>query len=189
MFNILNLEREIIKMKKEEAVASYFISLGLGENEDYMTNLRLNKLMYFTQAWSLVLHDKPLFREAIEAWQLGPVIPSVYRKYRTCGKNPIVEVDPSFSLDMLSYDEQQLLFAVMARYGEYSTHGLVDITHKPGSPWDQAFSHGIQTIQVEDIKAFFSKEKPLKLFGTGDDFPSVGYRNDSGTYVLPTDWE
>lgn len=176
-------------MRKEEAVANFFIALGNGENEDYMTNLRLNKLMYFAQAWSLVLFGNPLFQEDIHAWQLGPVVPSIYHKYKNKGKNQITTADASFRMSMLSGDEQQLVMAVMGRYGKYSTSGLVDITHLPGSPWDTAFTANEEIIGIAQIKEFFENDIPLKLLGNCEDYPTVGYHNSKGAYVLPTDWK
>jgi uncharacterized phage-associated protein len=178
-------------MRKEDVIANFFISLGMTENEseDYMTNLRLNKLMYFAQAWSLVLLKKPLFHESVEAWPLGPVIPSIYHKYKLYGKSQITTVDPSFHLSMLGDDEQQVLFATMARYGEYSTHGLVDLSHEDGSPWAQACDAKTSVILSEDIRNFFSKQTPLKLSRSIDSDSVVGYHNANDTYVLPVDWQ
>lgn len=178
-------------MKKEDIVANFFISLGMSESEseDYMTNLRLNKLMYFAQAWSLVLRGKPLFTEPIEAWTLGPVIPSVYHKYKGYGKSQITSIDSQFRLDFLDDEEQQLLFATMAYYGDYSTHGLVDLSHETDSPWAKACDVKASVIQPDDICAFFSKKQPLKLLGLNDEIPSVGYHDTNGTYILPADWK
>ena len=178
-------------MRKEDMIASFFISLGMSdsESEDYMTNLRLNKLMYFAQAWSLVLRQKPLFSESIEAWTFGPVIPSIYHKYKGYGKAQITTVDPSFRLSMLDAEEQRLLFATMAYYGEYSTHGLVDLSHEDGSPWVRACGASNTVIHPDDMKAFFSKKPPLKLSGADDDIPVAGYHDATGTYVLPTNWK
>ena len=176
-------------MKKEEAVANFFIALGNSDSEDYMTNLRLNKLMYFAQAWSLVLFDNPLFSEDIHAWQLGPVVPSIYHKYKHKGKNQIINTDTTFKLNMLSFKEQQLLMAILGRYGKYSTSGLVDITHYPGSPWDKAYTANADIISTDQIKAYFKNDVPLKLACDCDEYPIVGYHNSKGAYVLPTDWK
>lgn len=159
------------------------------ESEDYMTNLRLNKLMYFAQAWSLVLHNKPLFSEAIEAWPLGPVIPSVYRKYKTYGKSQITSIDPQFQVSLLSEEEQQLLFATMAYYGEYSTHGLVDLSHEPGSPWAIACDAKASIINQDEIQKYFSTKPPLKLAVINEEVDIIGYHDASGNYILPVDWK
>ena len=181
----------LVRMKKVDVIANFFISLGMSESEseDYMTNLRLNKLMYFAQAWSLVLRNKPLFHEPIEAWPLGPVIPSVYHKYKNYGKSQITTLDPRFQLQLLDAEEQQILFATMAYYGEYSTHGLVDLSHEEGSPWTLACGANNAVIQADDMRAFFAKKPPLKISGVDDDLPVVGVRDANGNYVLPVDWK
>lgn len=178
-------------MRKEEAVANFFISLGTSESEseDYMTNLRLNKLMYFAQAWSLVLLEKPLFSEQVEAWPLGPVIPSVYHKYKQYGKRQITTVDPSYHLNMLSEKEQQVLLATMAYYGDFSTRGLVDLSHEEGSPWAKACDSKATVIQQEDIRNYFAQKKPIRLTGADDQSSVIGYRGENGNYILPQDWK
>src|SRR3954463_13629493 len=58
-------------------VAEYILS-RLGP----MSAMKLQKLVYYCQAWSLAWTDEELFREEIEAWSNGPVIPSLYRKHK-----------------------------------------------------------------------------------------------------------
>ena len=60
-------------------VADYFLSLVDEDAGDSMTNLRLQKLLFYAQAWHLALTNRPLFEEDFEAWVHGPVIPSFYR--------------------------------------------------------------------------------------------------------------
>ena len=69
-------------MNKTEAVANYFIAMGMNEEESFMSNLRLNKLMFYAQAWCLATSGKPLFEADFEAWDFGPVIPAIYQKYK-----------------------------------------------------------------------------------------------------------
>ncbi len=176
-------------MRKEEAVANYFIILGLDDKEEYMTNLRLNKLMYFAQAWSLALLHKPLFQESIEAWAYGPVVPSIYREYKENGKRPIESVSPEFSIEMFSDEERELLSSVMAAYRKYSTPGLVDIAHIKDGPWDKAYNSNKRIIDQEDIRKFFSKLPPIKFPGTNYSAPEAGFYNESGVYVLPAEWD
>lgn len=176
-------------MRKENAVANYFIALGLHENEDYMTNLRLNKLMYFAQACCLSMHGTPLFDEKIEAWDLGPVIPSIYRKYKHMEKRPIERTDPDFSIKFFSDEELQLLSAVMVEYGKYSTSGLVNLSHIPGGAWEKARNRPGHVMNQADIIADFSNMPKLKLFDSFDGMMSIGHHNAAGTYVLPTDWK
>lgn len=178
-------------MKKENAVANLFILFGIeDENAEYITNLKLNKLMYFADAWSLILFDRPLFNEPILAWKYGPVVPSIYHKYKSMGKKPIMHVDNDFNLSLLSDDELQLISSVMAQYGKFSAEGLVDLTHAPGAPWEKIYYSDAQAkvIGNELIKTYFSRQPRLKLSGSLAEKEAAGYRNSDGVLVLPAEW-
>ena len=77
-------------------VANFFVELANAEEDSCMTNLKLNKLVYFAQAWSLEKLGKPLFEEEVEAWQHGPVIPSVYTAFSPCGRDRISETTAGY---------------------------------------------------------------------------------------------
>ena len=62
-------------------VAKYFLSLSDDSSGDYISNLKLQKLLYYAQGFHLAIFNKPLFNEPIEAWAHGPVVGSSYRKY------------------------------------------------------------------------------------------------------------
>ena len=96
---------------KAEQVADYFINLANQQVIDErgtvegITNLKLQKILYFAQAAHLAVHEKPLFKEDIEAWKFGPVIPSVYRKYKkytnTAIPNP--KAIPEFDEQLINF--------------------------------------------------------------------------------------
>ena len=69
-------------------VAQYLLALAHSKG-DQISNLKLQKLLYYLQGFSLVVNNKPLFPEAIEAWTHGPVVASVYHKYSKYGNNHI----------------------------------------------------------------------------------------------------
>lgn len=70
-------------------VADYVIAF-LAEHGDPTTNLKLQKLLYYSQAWYLALYDLPLFDDRIEAWVHGPVVPPVYGAFKGKEWQPIV---------------------------------------------------------------------------------------------------
>ena len=72
------------KEKNCFSVANYLLSYAKKRNSS-VDNLKLQKLLYYAQAWHLVFRGKPLFRERIEAWVHGPVVPLIYREYRKYG--------------------------------------------------------------------------------------------------------
>ena len=94
--------------------------------------MKLQKLVYYSQAWSLVWDDRPLFHERIEAWANGPVVPVLYNRHRQQYQvDPgTVEGDPS-QLDEAGRDTVD---AVLKALGHRSSQYLSDLTHRE-SPW------------------------------------------------------
>jgi uncharacterized phage-associated protein len=71
-------------------IANYFIWLA-NETGSFVSNLKLQKLVYYAQAWHLAIHETALFEEDFEAWVHGPVIPVLYQKYKQFSWQPIDE--------------------------------------------------------------------------------------------------
>ncbi len=128
-------------------VANYFLSLVEEEVGDALSNLKLQKLVYYAQGFHLALFNRPLFENAIEAWTHGPVIPELYRAYKKYGAGAIprpVDFDP----DIFDRETCELLDEVYQVYGQYSAWMLRDITHQEG-PWVQAFNEGGFGTEIE----------------------------------------
>ena len=96
-----------------------------------MTAMKLQKLVYYSQAWSLVWDDVSLFPEEIKAWANGPVCPALYSAHRgmfnvsgTLGGDP----------DALDGEQQETVDSVIRFYGDKSSQWLSDLTHKE-RPW------------------------------------------------------
>lgn len=96
-----------------------------------ITTWKLQKLVYYSQAWSLVWDEKPLFPERIEAWANGPVVPDLYQQHRgsftvskIAGGNP----------KRLDQDGKETVDAVLKYYGHKSSQWLSDLTHRE-APW------------------------------------------------------
>ena len=100
-------------MIKAIDIANFFIDLSNSLEEELMTNLKVNKLVYLAQAWSLVRLGKPLFCENIQAWQYGPVIPSVYNTFKVCGANNIENVFGEYNQKIFSPEELDLLIDIL----------------------------------------------------------------------------
>jgi uncharacterized phage-associated protein len=99
-----------------------------------MTAMKLQKLLYYCQAWSLVWDDKPLFRSAMEAWASGPVVRKVYALYR--GKYRIGSI-PYGNVKNLSSSQKDTILSVLDYYGNKSSQWLSDLTHME-KPWREA---------------------------------------------------
>jgi uncharacterized phage-associated protein len=110
-------------------------------------NLKLQKLLYYSQAVYLVLHDKtPLFSEMIEAWDYGPVVPPVYHEYKKYGFDVLPHLDESVTID-LSSDEIEAVSLVLGYYGEMSSLELVNKTHQE-SPWKDSYQPGVPSHEI-----------------------------------------
>ncbi len=110
-----------------------------------ISNLALQKLLYFAHGIFLLRTRRPLVSGYFEAWQYGPVHPSVYRAFKGAGSDAIeirvVAKDPLTGKPRdlpLPTDEdvKELLAEVVWRYGKLSPARLVDLSHAKGSPWD-----------------------------------------------------
>ncbi len=178
-------------MAKAIDVANFFVDVTSNDPEDAMTNMRVNKLLYFSQAWSLVRLGRPLFEDdEIQAWQYGPVAPGVYRAFSEYGRERIRKVAGDYSWKVFSVDETELLLDVLREYGIYTSAALVKLTHRKGSPWSEVYAPGCNaTITNESMKTYYSAQEPLPEF-TFPEVEEVGYRDpDDGLLVLPADWD
>src|SRR3954462_594180 len=96
-----------------------------------VTTMKLQKLIYYCQAWHLVRTNSALFDDRIEAWPQGPVVPSIYRKHRT---RYDVSSWPAGDADALSPGEKDTVDWVLGKYGHMSAESLSKLTHiEP--PW------------------------------------------------------
>jgi len=178
-------------MLKAADVAKVLISM-FQLDEDGISNLKLQKLLYYTQGFSYQRLNRPLFNDDFEAWAYGPVIREVYNTYKCCGQNPILSDDG----DSISVDEQELelLLDVSREYGKYTGTTLSNMTHMAGGLWRKTYEKDKNNIiSKELIKEEFQNHTPqLKkneaLYRLSDeDF--VGYRDDDGFMVLPKEWD
>ena len=124
-------------LKKTNAldIAYYFIDRANKEGQK-ITNKKLQKLLYYGQVWSLVINNKKLFPERIEAWVHGPAIPKVYRKFKAFEFNPIQFDTSSISFN-LSEETRKLLENIWSVYGKYNAEYLEALTHSE-LPWQEA---------------------------------------------------
>jgi uncharacterized phage-associated protein len=101
---------------------------------DSITHLKLQKLVYYAQAWALVLLGRPLFTEDFQAWTHGPVVESVFNEYKSFRWEAIPE--PADSVEMDAETETHLT-EVLEVYGDFSAKHLEKMTHSE-APWKDA---------------------------------------------------
>ncbi len=146
-----------------ENVARYFIELARSESPESVpiTNLHVQKLLYYAQGWALCSSGRRLFDEDIEAWKLGPAIPRVYRVFKEYGASAIAfsEGDTSFA-DKMSADDKAIIESVWRGYRNFSAVGLAAMTHRE-QPWKSARSglrddeNSSRPISLDDLRQFF----------------------------------
>lgn len=122
---------------------------------DLMSNLKLQKMLYYEQGYHLGAFGTPLFDEDIEAWLYGPAVPSVFRHFRSYGTGGILP--SSDSEVMLSEDEEILFNEVFDAYVDFSAYGLMRNTHKE-PPWRQAYMNqrDSRVISPKNMKTYFA---------------------------------
>ena len=111
--------------------AAKYILERLGE----MSTMKLQKLCYYTQAWSLVWDDVPLFDEEFEAWASGPVCSELF--YKTHGIFSVTAKDEAGGTGDLSEDQKDTIDAVLEHYGNHNAQWLSQLTHME-DPWNDA---------------------------------------------------
>ncbi|WP_158370211.1 Panacea domain-containing protein [Cellulosimicrobium cellulans] len=109
-------------------VAAYMID----HFDSGISTMKLQKLCYMAQGWSLALVDEPLFDDDFEAWKRGPVARTLFNVHRgSFSKKEWPQGDAS----QLSQREAIICDAVVANYGSLSGLELSELTHLPGTPW------------------------------------------------------
>jgi uncharacterized phage-associated protein len=139
-------------MARASDVAKYILCLSEPDTGDFISNLKLQKLLYYSQGTHLALYGERLFDEPIEAWLHGPVVPLVYREFKTYGNNPI-DMPEDFNKDLLTPDERDSVEEAYAEFGQYSAWKLRNMTHDE-PPWKETGQNDI--ISIRAIMDYFS---------------------------------
>ena len=166
-----------------------FMILSAGQESD-MTNMKINKLLYYAQGTHLARTGKPLFNDDIKAWDHGPVVTPVWRKYTTeHGSNPILETSEGFDADKsFSQEEADTIIDVICEYGKYAASYLRNKTHAPGTPWSSVAHNDV--ISKNLLRQYFSQHEAAERFDFASiKLPAIGYLNEDGILVIPKDDE
>lgn len=136
-------------------VANCFIRKAR-EEDRYLTNLQLMKLVYIAHGLSLAMLDAPLIKEEIQAWRYGPVIPIIYGTFKWYGGGPvtdeayIVRHDPEVYDRIKKSPHGKSIELVWQACGKKSGISLSAMTHRKGSPWDKVFKK-VDYSRIETI--------------------------------------
>ena len=138
-------------------IARYIIDFSW-DNSQAVSNLRLQKLLYFVQAEFLVSTGEACFEDSIHAWNFGPVVPSVYYEYRMFGGTSI----PSKGTNSRHYDinkeDKEIINGIVEYCNQFTTSQLVQFTHNQ-EPWRKASRSLVSDeITIDSIKEYFSED-------------------------------
>ncbi|MDB5002121.1 MAG: hypothetical protein JWQ34_346 [Mucilaginibacter sp.] len=123
-----------------------------------MTTMKLHKLLYYCQAWSLVWDERPLFTEKIEAWANGPVVKDLFSYHR--GLYTISNISIG-NPDLLDENQKETINSVLNYYGDKPSQWLIELTHLE-TPWRNARNglslteRGSNAISHESMAEYYS---------------------------------
>lgn len=119
-------------------ISRYIINKCTSEKK-YISNLQLQKILYYIQRYYLKKKNIPLFKEQFQAWQFGPVIPQVYYEYCGSGAMPIFE---RYEVD-IDEDVRKDIDPIIEKKRKMKPWQLVEETHKNGGAWDNVYRQGV----------------------------------------------
>ena len=114
-------------MANLQTVSAHDVVRFILDRSGPVTAMKLQKLLYYSQAWSLVWDEAPLFHERIEAWAYGPVVPEVYQVHKG---QFLVQGWPYGDPDALAPAQAETVEAVLGFYGPKPPQWLSDLTHQ-----------------------------------------------------------
>jgi uncharacterized phage-associated protein len=154
----VSLERRRTVPYPALTIAKWFIAWAEAEREE-LSNLKLQKLLYYAQGHHLAEQHRALFPDQIQAWSHGPVVPEVYHEYKGCGSATIElpDSDP-FTWDNVDPETTKLLSRVWNTYGGYSAGRLRNMTHQE-PPWRAHFRPDERNIVIpaSEIEEYFAE--------------------------------
>lgn len=137
-------------------IANKIILQTDAEKGDIISNLKLQKLLYYMQGYHLAFFNEKLFEDDLEAWTYGPVVPDVYHRFKE-NRSYGIELDSKeYQEIQLAPEEEDMFTQVMTEYGKFSAIKLMEMTHRE-TPWKEANDSPDKIINSETMKNFFSK--------------------------------
>lgn len=144
MYKAIEIAKKLIKIADDDTA----------NGGDNLTNLKLQKLLYYEQGYHLAVFGKPLFEEDVEAWMYGPVVPVVYDYYQHYGAMSLPVDD---DVIVLEDEEESLFYEVYDAYRDFSAVGLLNKTHQE-RPW--------MMVEPKDRGTIITKESMRSFFKT-----------------------
>jgi uncharacterized phage-associated protein len=145
-------------------IAYAFVKKGIDEGK-FVTQMKLQKLVYFAQGYHLAKYNEPLIKENFEAWKFGPVVPEIYQDFKLYGSKLITNTSsfrPSGTdasrvvLDSEAFDSIKYTWDVLK---DFSAMALSNWTHQPSTPWSKVYDPDAKSTPIsnDDIKNYFER--------------------------------
>lgn len=132
-------------------VANAFISFTDAERGDLISNLKVQKLLYYAQGLHLAMYNEPLFKESIVKWQYGPVVKEVYNAFKEYGANAI-PVNENFDYSIFNKKQLEVLHEINTVFGQFSAIILMNMTHSEPPYHNTNFN---EVIKHEELTSYF----------------------------------
>ena len=146
-------------------IAAVFVAKSIKE-EKYLTQMKLQKMVYFAHGYHLAKYAQPLIEEPIQAWKFGPVIPQIYYDYKLYGSDLIMNTNylsipyelEEKEFESLSASAKDAIEYTWAVTKNISAAKLSSWTHEPASPWAQVYNENDRETVIKDdiIKQYFA---------------------------------
>lgn len=139
-------------------IANYFLLKAQQDNQELLSNLKLQKLVYYAQGLYLALFGKDLFSDDVEAWQYGPVVPELYHLYKENGSGGI-PANAEFNQNTIDGDTREFLDEVYSVFGQFSAIRLMELSHSDAC-WVEAGINNIisKKSMAESLKKYLVNE-------------------------------
>lgn len=151
-----NTKREDDIMTDAVTLSNYIIR-RFNQNKVSITNLKLQKILYYVQGYSLKMFGVPAFDDEIYAWHYGPVVPMAYYEFNIYGACPLTW-DVNDELPIFKARYVNMVDAVIDKCMPYFSSALVEKTHRE-APWKNAYVGSVITKRA--MKFYFDNNDPL----------------------------
>lgn len=146
-----------------EQIAQWFINraaldVDASFNGEYLTNTKVQKLVYFAQGYYMAFFKKSLFSDKIEAWKYGPVVYDVYQKYNRYERGPIVNIEPV----IMDIEDAAFLEFIYEKLGKFTAKTLSERAHSQ-APYKNNYKTGEKRVEIpqKEIYDYFCNLKEI----------------------------
>lgn len=117
------------------------------EDQELISNLKLQKLVYYAQGLFMAAYGKPLFSDKIKAWTYGPVVPELYHHYKKYGSKGIC-ADKNFNPSIIDEDTKKFLDEIYEVFSQFSAFRLMNIAHSDQCWIDAGIGNEITCVSM-----------------------------------------